>query len=76
MSSTFKKYTFLVNIVQPCFPLTICHEGYQYMTNIPITKQVYCKQTTALIGYAVTSFLHKSLQFLKAELRSIIDVNH
>lgn len=44
--------------------------------NIPITNQVYCKQTAALIGYAVTTFLHKLLEFLKAELRSIIDVNH
>ncbi len=50
--------------------------GYQYEKNIPITNQVYFKQTTALIGYTVTSFLHRLLQFLKAELRSIIDVNH
>lgn len=50
--------------------------GYQYEKNVPITNQVYCKQTTALIGYTVTSFPRRLLQFLKAELRSIIDVNH
>lgn len=38
-------------------------------------KYIANKQT-ALIGYTVTSFLRRLLQFLKAELRSIIDVNH
>lgn len=37
-------------------------------THTPITNQVYCKQTTALIGYTVTPPPHRLLQFLKAEL--------
>lgn len=37
--STFKNIHFLVNIMQPCYPLPICHDGYQHMTNILVTNK-------------------------------------